>query len=104
MYARKVKRKCGVRGCKNTDSYSLSLTRESGNSVIICKECLKAALSAAENHTEDNRKIVSREIPPLFFNAFENKNNSENKAPKEENSNTSAVKKKTAKADKPLSK
>lgn len=44
MYARRVKRKCGVRGCRNTESYAISRTREAGYSVIICKSCLKEAL------------------------------------------------------------
>ena len=48
MYTRKIKRKCGVRGCRNTVSYALSKTREMGNSVIICADCLKASLEAVE--------------------------------------------------------
>lgn len=71
MYVKKVKRKCSVRGCKNTESYSVSLTREIGNSVIICKKCLKSALSAVENYSDDKTKNESseRSVPPLFFNA-----------------------------------
>ena len=41
MYLRKVKRKCSIRGCKNTDCFSVSKSRESGNSVIICASCAK---------------------------------------------------------------
>lgn len=48
MYTRKIKRKCGVRGCKNTVSYALSKTREMGNSVIICADCLKASAEAIQ--------------------------------------------------------
>ena len=43
MKIKKIKRKCEVRGCKNTDTYSLTNTNEFGNSVIICEECLKKA-------------------------------------------------------------
>lgn len=46
--AKKVKRKCNVRGCRHTDSYSISHYREGGNTVIICKDCLKDALAAIE--------------------------------------------------------
>ena len=40
MYAKRLKRKCSVRGCKNTDTFAISRTRELGGSVIICKSCL----------------------------------------------------------------
>lgn len=46
--AKKVKRKCNVRGCRHTDSYSISHYREGGNTVIICKDCLKYALAAID--------------------------------------------------------
>ena len=66
MNVRKVKRKCGVRGCKCTESYAISLTREAGNTVIICKSCLGKALGAI-----DEAPTVEKEprtaIPPLFF-------------------------------------
>ncbi len=48
MYVKKLKRKCGVRGCKNTESYAISKTREMGNSIIACKECLMDALNTIE--------------------------------------------------------
>lgn len=69
MYVRKVKRKCGVRGCKSIDSFAISETRESGNSVIICRNCLKNGLEAVEkfNIPESAHKEATQ-IPPLFFN------------------------------------
>ena len=48
MYVKRIKRKCGVRGCKNTDSYAISKSREAGNSIIACKECLLEALAVIE--------------------------------------------------------
>ena len=71
MNVRKVRRKCGMRGCKCTDSYALSLTSEMGNSIIVCKSCLEKAHDAIENYKEDTTSVkkVSREAPPLFFNA-----------------------------------
>lgn len=48
MYAKKIKRKCGVRGCRNTVSYAISKSREMGNSIIACKECLAEALAEIE--------------------------------------------------------
>ena len=48
MYAKRLKRKCMVRGCKNTDTYSISHTRESGNSVIICIDCLIGGIKSAK--------------------------------------------------------
>ena len=67
MYARPVKRKCGVRGCKNIDSYALSLTREAGNSVIICKSCLGKALGAIDDpQPETDIRVSYSEAPPIF--------------------------------------
>ena len=72
MYVRHVKRKCNVRGCRCTDSYAISLSREVGNTVIICKSCLGKALGAIDDaaaHTEPKLRITSEEAPALFFNA-----------------------------------
>lgn len=48
MRARRIKRICSVRGCKNTDCYVIARFCEFTNSVIICKDCLKDALSAID--------------------------------------------------------
>ena len=48
MYVKKIKRKCGVRGCKNTETYAISKSREAGNSIIACKNCLIEALAEIE--------------------------------------------------------
>ena len=48
MRARKIKRICGVRGCRNTDCYVIARFCEFANSVIICKSCLKDALTAID--------------------------------------------------------
>lgn len=73
MFVRKVKRKCNVRGCRNTDCFSISHTREAGNSVIICKDCLSSALIATDEidpKTKSNiPEIKNTTAPSLFFNA-----------------------------------
>ena len=75
MRAKKVKRKCGVRGCRNTDTYSISLTREAGNSIIICRDCLEKAIDAIDNVKEEPETRVSySEAPPLFFNSVRPEN------------------------------
>ena len=43
MIAKKVKRKCDVRRCRNTDCYSISYCSESGATVIICADCIAKA-------------------------------------------------------------
>lgn len=48
MYIKKIKRKCNVRGCKNTETYAISKSREMGNSIIACKECMLEALAEIE--------------------------------------------------------
>lgn len=70
MYAKRVKRKCGVRGCKCLDSFAISRTREGGNSIIACKDCLVEALKAVEE--AQKAPVVKRELkeaPPLFFHS-----------------------------------
>lgn len=73
MYAKRLKRKCSVRGCKNTDTFAISRTRELGGSVIICKSCLGKALSVIDDinpETGSNIEVTTGgEAPELFFNA-----------------------------------
>lgn len=70
MYLKKIKRKCGVRGCKSLEAFAVSKTREAGNSVIICLDCLKKALTEAEQYREPERKEkITNSAPNLFFNA-----------------------------------
>lgn len=96
MNAKYVKRLCSVRGCKNTDSFMISLTREMGNSVIICRECAKAAFGAIK--TAEKAKPVEKKktgIPPLFFNSYirvaadEPKNDGVNGTPSDTNNDDS---------------
>ena len=72
MFARQVKRKCSVRGCKNTDCFAISRTREAGNTVIICKNCLGNALKAIDEidpKTKSNIPAIDNTAAPsLFFN------------------------------------
>lgn len=45
MNFRKVRRICNVRGCRNTDCYAVSRSRETGYSVIMCADCIKDAFN-----------------------------------------------------------
>ena len=66
MFVKKFKRKCDVRGCKNTaDVYLISKRREMGNTIAICKECLKEAQMSIDNYVEE-KKVVYKEDRPLF--------------------------------------
>lgn len=66
---KRLKRMCSVRGCRNTDSFSVSGTREHGNTVIMCGECIKAALAAIEECTQaaPSEKKQYETAPQLFF-------------------------------------
>lgn len=44
MNVKKIKRKCMVKGCKNKDTYTISKSRDFGNTVLICQSCLQEAL------------------------------------------------------------
>ena len=64
MKVKKIKRKCGVRGCKNVESFVISKTREMGNSIIICRECMAEALKSTESYVEP---VKEKKAPkPLF--------------------------------------
>ena len=73
MYVKRVRRKCSVRACRRTDSFALSKSREFGNSIIVCRDCLEAALKAiAGMNPAAGTNAPKRELkapPPLFFNA-----------------------------------
>ena len=63
MFVKKFKRKCSVRGCKNTANvYLVSKRREMGNTIGICTDCLKEAMASIENYTEPV-KVVKPDAP-----------------------------------------
>lgn len=64
MYVKRLKRKCSVRGCSNTDTYSISHSSEAGNTVIICKSCLGKALSAIDDAPYEPQIRVPHEDAP----------------------------------------
>lgn len=69
MNIRRVKRICDVRGCKNIGSFAIAKTREIGNTVIICEDCLREGLEAIKNYTPEPKRENLNAPPPLFFNA-----------------------------------
>ena len=66
MFVKRFKRKCDVRGCKNTANvFLVSKRREMGNTIAICTECLKEAQASIDGYVEE-KKVVIREEKPLF--------------------------------------
>lgn len=65
MNVKKIKRKCGVRGCKNIDNvFIISKTREMSNSLVLCTDCMKSAFAETEKYIEP--KKVKKVNVPLF--------------------------------------
>ncbi len=65
MFVKRFKRKCSVRGCKNTSNvYLVSKRREMGGTIGICTDCLKEATESIKGYTEPIK--VVREDAPLF--------------------------------------
>jgi hypothetical protein len=65
MFVKKFKRKCDVRGCKNiSDVFLISKRREMGNTIAICRDCMKEALSSTESYIEPTK--VKKIQKPLF--------------------------------------
>ena len=73
MYIRQVKKKCGVRGCANTETFAIAKTRSEIGNIYICASCLAEALSgvdeAREAHAERQKLIANSKPPALFFSA-----------------------------------
>lgn len=71
MYARKVKKICSVRGCKNTESFAIAKTRSEIGNVIICASCLAEALSSVDEcrkeYDEKVKAVVSSAPAELFY-------------------------------------
>ncbi len=67
MHVKKVKKKCMVKGCRNTDCFSLTAGHEFGNTVIICLDCLKAAAVEAELYKPGTVREKPKTPPALFF-------------------------------------
>ena len=67
MNVKRIKRKCNVRGCRNTDTFALSLTREMGNSVIMCKSCAEAAAKAMSEYVPEVKRAADTTAPPPLF-------------------------------------
>ena len=53
----KVRRICDVRGCNNIGAYNITRTRNSGNSVIMCRECLEDALRVVKTRFEAPKEV-----------------------------------------------
>lgn len=72
IFVKRIRRQCGMRGCRSTDTYSLSRFNESAaGNIIICKDCLKAAMEAVEGCTMPAVEYGSGKQsppPPLFHN------------------------------------
>lgn len=67
MYAKRIRRKCSVRGCRSIDTYSIAKSKEAGNSVIICKSCLEDALKSIKNPVQDkDPRVAPQDVPPLY--------------------------------------
>lgn len=66
MFVKRFKRKCDVRGCKNTANvYLISKRREMGNTIAICTDCLKETQHSIDGYVEE-KKVVKKEDKPLF--------------------------------------
>lgn len=65
MFLKKFKRQCSVRGCKNVEEvYLISKRREMGNTIGMCRSCLKEAFNSLDNYQEPAKVI--KEVKPLF--------------------------------------
>ena len=57
LRAKKLRsRKCDMRGCRNKNSYSLTIVNEFGNSIILCEECMRKIAVLAVNLLDKNAK------------------------------------------------
>ena len=69
-YARKIKKKCSVRGCKNVESFAIAKTKSELGNVIICASCLAEALSSVDECRVEYDKKQAKKLEgpaPLFY-------------------------------------
>ena len=62
MNIRKLRRKCEVRKCTNKDTFAISRSKEAGNTIIVCRECLKEALAEIEKQYPEAKANVEPEV------------------------------------------
>ena len=73
IYAKKLKKKCMVRGCGNTETFALSRSGSEFGNVFICASCLAEGLSqvdeARKDFEEKEKKKASKPSSPapLFY-------------------------------------
>jgi hypothetical protein len=66
MFIKRFKRKCDVRGCKNTANvFLISKRREMGNTIAVCTDCLKEAQASIDGYVEEKKTIIKVD-KPLF--------------------------------------
>lgn len=66
MFVKKFRRKCDVRGCKNTANvFLISKRREMGNTIAVCTDCLKEAQASINGYVEE-KKAIKVDNRPLF--------------------------------------
>ena len=72
MFIRQVKKKCGVRGCRNIETFAIARTKGELGNVFICASCLAEALSGVDEarkaYAERHQANKVSTPPPLFYN------------------------------------
>lgn len=73
IYAKKLKKKCMIRGCGNTESFALSKSLSDIGNVFICASCLAEGLSQVDEARKDFDEAMVEKVkkssapPPLFY-------------------------------------
>lgn len=74
IYAKKIKKKCMIRGCGNTETFALSRSGSEFGNVFICASCLAEGLSqvdeARKDFDEKEKMKASKPLSapaPLFY-------------------------------------
>lgn len=73
IYAKKLKKKCMIRGCGNTETFALSRSGSEFGNVFICASCLAEGLSQVDEARKDfdekekNKASKPSSPAPLFY-------------------------------------
>lgn len=73
IYAKKLKKKCMVRGCGNIESFALTKSLSDIGNVFICASCLAEGLSQVDearknfDETRADKPEKASAPPPLFY-------------------------------------
>lgn len=58
FFAKKVRHRCSVRGCRSLDTTLISCSRDWSNSIYLCDDCIKRAYEIVKKKEAEAKKAA----------------------------------------------